>query len=122
MNDIILKPRLSEKAYGLSKARNNYVFEVPKNANKLTIANAVATQFEVTVEGVNVANVKGKSTRTFINRRGKFVRGTRSNIKKAYVTLKVGDNIPIFAAEEEAEAKEAKATAKAVKKTKKDKK
>jgi len=102
---LVLKPRLSEKAYALSQEANVYVFEVDKSANKLTVADAVAEQFKVTVVSVNMTNVKGKKMRTFVNRRGKFVRGSRSDIKKAYVTVKAGENIPVFAADEEAEAK-----------------
>ena len=37
-----------------------------------------------------------------MNRRGKFVRGKRSDVKKAFVSLKEGDSIPVFAAAEEA--------------------
>ncbi len=119
---LFLKPRLSEKSYGLSQLTNTYVFDVPKDANKLTVADAVKAQYEVIVTDVKIANVKGKSKRTFVSRRGKFVRGTRTNIKKAYVTLKEGDKLPIFAAEEEAEAKEQKAVEKAAKKASKEKK
>jgi len=121
MSLISLKPRLSEKAYGQSQT-GTYVFDVPSNSNKLTVALAVAEQYEVTVETVNIANINGKAKRTFISRRGKFVRGTRSDVKKAYVTLKEGDSIPIFAAEEEAEAKAQKAEEKAAKKAAKEKK
>lgn len=109
---LVLKPRLSEKSYAMSQEPNVYVFEVPKDANKLTVASAVAEQFKVTVVSVNTTNIKGKKVRTFLNRRGKFVRGERSDIKKAYVTVKAGEKIPIFAAEEEAEAKAEKAQAK----------
>jgi len=104
-NLTILKPRLSEKAYGQSQSGGVYVFEVPGDANKQTVAEAVATQFSVGVTNVNIMNVKGKDKRTYMNRRGKFVQGSRSDIKKAYVTLVKGESIPIFAAEEEAEAK-----------------
>jgi large subunit ribosomal protein L23 len=107
MNQLILKPRLSEKAYGLSQAQT-YTFDVVGNASKQNIAQAVSTQYNVSVARVNSTNVNGKSKRTFVSRRGKFVRGTRSDVKKAYVTLKKGDSIPIFAAEEEAEAKQEK--------------
>jgi len=117
-----LKPRLSEKSYGLSQVSNTYVFDVPFDANKLTVASAVSVQYKVTVEKVNMAVTKGKSKRTFISRHGKFVRGTRSDVKKAYVTLKEGDKLPIFAAEEEAEAKEQKAAEKVAKKAKKESK
>jgi large subunit ribosomal protein L23 len=119
---MILKPRLSEKSYGQSQVLNTYAFDVPSNASKQSVANAIVAQFEVEVIKVNIAKIKGKNKRTFINRRGRFVRGQRSNVKKAYVTLKEGNKLPIFAQEEEAEAKAAKAEEKAAKKAAKEKK
>lgn len=118
---LILKPRLSEKAYGLSQTNRTYVFDVLSPAGKQSIGIAVEQQFGVSVTNVNVTNIKGKAKRTFVSKRGKFVRGTRSDVKKAYVTLQEGDSIPIFAAEEEAEAKAQKAEEKAAKKAKKEK-
>jgi len=119
---VILKPRMSEKAYGLSMARNTYVFDVPADANKHTVARAVSAQYEVTVVNVNVTNVKGKAKRT-VRKSGRASMGRQNDIRKAYVTLKAGDSLPIFAAiEEEAEKAEktseaiAKVTAKAEKK------
>jgi large subunit ribosomal protein L23 len=117
-----LKPRLTEKAYAKSKDLNTYVFDVPAIANKQGVATAVQAQYDVKVTDVKIAVIKGKNKRTFVSRRGKFVKGTRSDIKKAYVTLKDGDKLPIFAAEEEAEAKEQKAAEKAAKKASKEKK
>lgn len=126
---LVLKPRLSEKAYGISQVSPVYVFEVPGNVSKQSVAAAVASQFEVGVETVNVLTVQGKRKRTYMNRRGKFVRGQRKDIKKAYVTLKEGQVIPLFAAEEEKEAKQEKQaerlqklTEKAEKKAAKEKK
>lgn len=108
---VVLKPRMSEKAYGMSQDKGTtYVFMVDKGANKLSVADAVAKQFEVEVTGVTMANVNGKAKRTFVNRRGKFIRGNRSGIKKAFVTLKEGQSLPIFDAVEEAEEKEEKLT------------
>ena len=121
MDKLVLKPRLSEKSYGLSQVRNTYAFDVDASANKHLVARAVAEQYDVTVINVNIANIAGKNKRTFLNRRGKFVRGQRSDVKKAYVTLKTGDKLPIFAQEEEAEAKAEKAAEKAAKKAKKGK-
>lgn len=109
-----LKPRMSEKAYGLSQQRNTYVFVVPAQVNKQQIAQAVAEQFKVTVETVNVTNISGKAKRTY-TKRGRPVKGTDNDIKKAFVRLKAGDQIPIFAAMEEQEA-QAEKTAAAVKK------
>lgn len=107
---LVLRPRLSEKAYGQSEQRI-YTFVVPGDANKLSVADAVATQFDVKVVGVNMTTVKGKAKRT-ISQNGRRVRnGARSDFKKAYVTLAEGNTIPIFAAEEEAEAKQEKVQA-----------
>lgn len=109
----LLRPRLSEKSFGMSGA-SVYVFDVPKDANKQMIANAVTAQFEVTVVKVNITNIQGKTTR-LIRKGGRPVAGKRSDIKKAYVTLKEGDKLPFF---DEPEA-EKKADKKAEKKEKK---
>lgn len=104
--EIVLKPRMSEKAYGVSQLRNTYVFDVDGAANKHTVARAVAEQYSVTVTTVRVINVKGKVKRT-VRKGGRPTMGRQSDVKKAYVTLKAGDTLPIFAAMEDAEAKEA---------------
>lgn len=104
---IVLKPRMSEKAYGVSQLRNTYVFDVDGAANKHTVARAVSEQYSVTVLTVRVINVKGKVKRT-VRKGGRPTMGRQSDTKKAYVTLKAGDTLPIFAAMEDAEAKEAK--------------
>jgi large subunit ribosomal protein L23 len=103
----VLKPRVSEKAYGLSQLRNTYVFDVERSANKHTIARAVEAQYNVTVTEVNTINAKGTSKRS-VRKGGRAVMGHTSDVKKAYVTLKAGDSMPIFAAIEEASAKEEK--------------
>lgn len=112
-----IRPRVSEKAYAMSQT-GVYVFIVPSNVNKLQIAEAVTSQFDVHVIAVNTSNQKGKAVRFY--RAGKFENGTRSDMKKAYVRLAKGESIPIFAAEEqETQApKDAKVT-KAPKATKK---
>lgn len=106
---MFLKPRISEKTYMMSEATRTYVVEVPGNANKDTVAKAVAAQFGVTVLTVNIVNVKGKTKRT-VRKGGRPVMGKRSDIKKAYVTLKEGDKLPFFAdPEEEAKKSDKKA-------------
>lgn len=104
--ETVLKPRMSEKAYGASQLRNTYVFDVTGDTNKHSVARAVSTQYEVTVTSVRVVNLKGKIKRT-IRKGGRPTMGRQSDAKKAYVTLKAGDSLPIFAAIEEAEAKDA---------------
>lgn len=106
---IILRPRLSEKTYGLAESRV-YVVDVPKSANKHTVARAIEAQFEVKVAKVNVATIKGKRKRivSVTGKRMKNAEGQRSDIKKAYVTLAEGHSLPFFAAVEEEEQKEQK--------------
>ncbi len=103
---ITLKPRVSEKSYGLSEKLNVFVFEVPKSANKLTIAKAVSAQFDVTVTNVNISNAKGKSKRTIV-KRSRPIAGRESDVKKAYVTVREGDSIPVFKSVDEPESKPA---------------
>lgn len=109
---LVLTPIMSEKAYGLSQAHNTYVFAVPKGANKHTVARAVSSQFEVAVTTVNITNILGKPKRT-VRKNGRVSKGKQNDIRKAYVTLKVGESIPIFAALEEEAAKNEKAAEKA---------
>lgn len=108
-----IRPRVSEKAYAMSQT-GVYVFIVPSTVNKLQIADAVTAQFDVHVTAVNTTNQKGKAVRFY--RAGKFENGTRSDMKKAYVTLAKGESIPIFAADEQ--EVEAPKEAKVVKETK----
>jgi large subunit ribosomal protein L23 len=100
---IVLKPRVSEKAYALS-ASQVYVFDVPADANKHVVARAVAAQFNVVVANVNIANIKGKAKRT-IRKGGRVSQGRQNDIKKAYVTLQEGSSIPLFAGDEATEVK-----------------
>jgi large subunit ribosomal protein L23 len=102
---IALLPRMSEKAYGLSQAARTYVFDVPREVNKHSVARAVAAQFDVTVTNVNTTNISGKPKRT-VRKRGKQIKGFEADYKKAYVTLAEGQTLPIFAAIDEADAKQ----------------
>jgi large subunit ribosomal protein L23 len=104
---ITLRPRLSEKTYGLSEQRV-YVVAVPTDVNKHSVARAIEAQFEVKVAKVNILNVQGKRKRviSITGKRMKNTNGKRSDIKKAYVTLAEGHSLPFFEAIEEEEAKE----------------
>ncbi len=96
---LLLKPRVSEKAYGLSMTKNTYVFVVPNDANRTEVAQAVEVQFGVTVLDVNILNIKGKAKRT-VRKGGKQSHGKDNDFKKAYVVLKEGDSIAVFATED----------------------
>lgn len=90
--DKILKGfRVTEKATDLQVA-NKYTFEVADCANAISIAQAVEQTFKVTVEKVNVMNVKGKVK---VSRMRKALPGVKGKMKKAIVTLKKGDTIQL---------------------------
>ncbi|GAA4095578.1 50S ribosomal protein L23 [Nonomuraea soli] len=90
--DIIVKPVVSEKSYGLIDEHNKYTFLVKKNANKTAIKIAIEQIFEVKVTSVNTINRQGKRKRT----RTGF--GKRPDTKRAIVSLAEGDRIDIFGA------------------------
>ena len=116
---MVLKPRLSEKTFGLSQTGNVYVFTVPDSASKQSVAAAVVAQFGVGVTNVNMANVKGKQKRS-VRKRSRPVMGQRSDFKKAFVTLKEGDKLPFFETEDDKKKKsDKKADKKAAKKEEK---
>lgn len=88
--DIIQSPVITEKST-MASAYSKVVFRVAPNATKPEIKQAVERLFNVTVEGVNTLNQKGKTKRF----RGRW--GKRSDVKKAIVTLKEGQTIDIAA-------------------------
>lgn len=78
--DIIKKPLLSEKSYDGIPSKK-YVFVVDERADKTQIKAAVEQIFGVTVDKVNVVNVRGK-----YKRQGR-TEGYTSKFKKAYIKL-----------------------------------
>lgn len=90
--DVIRAPRVSEKTARLQEVSNQYAFEVARDATKAQIKAAIEQLFEVTVEAVNVVNVKGKA-KSFRQRQG-----SRGNSRKAYVRLTDGQAIDVMTA------------------------
>ncbi|MFC0864704.1 50S ribosomal protein L23 [Sphaerimonospora cavernae] len=88
--DIIVKPIVSEKSYGLIDEHNQYTFLVRKDANKTQVKIAIEQIFGVKVTGVNTINRQGKRKRT---RQGY---GQRPGTKRAIVSLAEGERIDIF--------------------------
>lgn len=89
---VIKKPLITEKTTIEKDDHNVIAFIVDNDANKIEIKNAVKALFNVEVESVKTVNVAGK-----VKRVGKNI-GKRSNWKKAYVTLKEGNNVDFFEA------------------------
>lgn len=120
MKDLMLIPRISEKAYAMSQRDNvkTYVFEVPAGTNKHSVARAITMQYDVVVSSVRTTTAKGKVKQSY-RKGGRPITGVRSDIKKAYVTLRAGDVLPLFIEEQKEEEKQAKVEEKAAKKAKK---
>jgi large subunit ribosomal protein L23 len=100
---VIKRPLLTEKSARLRETggaasaaaegeayAQKVVFEVARDANKIDIRRAVEQLFKVSVTDVRTLVVRGK-----VKRVGRFS-GQRPSWKKAFVTLKPGDNIEFF--------------------------
>ena len=90
---VILAPQITEKATRLADNHQQIAFKVRTDATKLEIKGAVELLFKVEVNEVSVINVKGKSKRF-----GRAM-GSRRDWKKAYVSLKPGQEINFAAGE-----------------------
>lgn len=92
MNDIRLyqvlqAPHTTEKSVTAAEKKRQISFKVASDATKTEIKHAVEKLFNVVVEAVRVANVKGK------RKRFKQTMGRRSDWKKASVSLRAGQDI-----------------------------
>ena len=86
--DVVLSPHITEKSTLLSE-QNAVVFKVAGDASKPQIKAAVEALFGVDVTGVNTIVQKGKT------KRWKGRPYTRSDFKKAIVTLADGQSIDV---------------------------
>jgi large subunit ribosomal protein L23 len=90
---VLLAPIVSEKSTRVADAHRQFAFKVMKDASKPDVRKAVELMFDVKVDSVQIANVRGKSKRF-----GQSL-GKRSDWKKAYVTLAEGHDIDFMGAE-----------------------
>ena len=84
---VLVAPIVSEKATMVAEKTNAVMFKVLQDATKPEIKAAVELMFKVEVKAVSVLNQKGK-----VKRFGRSM-GRRDNVRKAYVTLKAGQEI-----------------------------
>ena len=87
--DLLIRPKKKKKT-SVMMQENKYTFQVPLEANKVEIRQAVEAIFGVKVLSVNTIRVLGKTKRM-----GRYV-GKRSDYKKAIVKLAEGNTIPLF--------------------------
>ena len=86
--DVILAPHITEKGTLVSE-QNAVVFKVARDATKPQIKAAVEALWPVNVKSVNTIVQKGKT------KKWKGVPYTRSDMKKAIVTLADGQSIDV---------------------------
>ncbi len=84
---VLVAPQISEKATYVADKNEQVIFIVTPDATKPEVKAAVELLFKVQVESVQIANLKGK-----IKRSGRGM-GRRSDIRKAFVCLKPGQEI-----------------------------
>ena len=90
LNDVIIKPLITEKSTRQQQLGNTYSFEVHRDATKPQIKQAVEKIYEVKVTGVRTLNRRGKPKRT----RTKVIH--TSEWKRAIVTLAEDSKIELF--------------------------
>ena len=88
MYDIIRSPIITEKT-SIAAENNQVAFQVPMDASKPEIRQAVEKLFDVKVTGVNTMVQKGKT------KRFRGIKGKRADVKKALVTLAEGQSIDV---------------------------
>lgn len=84
---VLIAPIISEKSTMVAEKNAQYAFKVLQDATRDEVAAAVALLFKVDVTGVRVLNQKGREKRF-----GRFM-GRRDHVRKAYVSLKAGQEI-----------------------------
>jgi large subunit ribosomal protein L23 len=89
--DVLRRPVVSEKTAVMTDEKNQYVFEVAEEANKIQIKEAVEVIFEVEVVKVNTMIVPAKR-----GRRGRNWYLRSKQWKKAVVTLATDQKIELF--------------------------
>ncbi len=90
---VLIAPQVSEKSTFVGEKSNQFVFRVLPDATKPEIKAAVELMFKVDVARVQTSNIKGKQKRF-----GRFT-GRRRHWKKAFVSVKPGQEINFAAGE-----------------------
>jgi large subunit ribosomal protein L23 len=85
--NVLVAPIVSEKSTMIADKYEQVAFRVKQDATKQEVKAAVELLFKVQVEKVSILNERGKQKKF-----GRF-EGRRDNVRKAYVSLKPGQEI-----------------------------
>jgi large subunit ribosomal protein L23 len=90
LTEVIRRPLITEKTTIQREDGRTIVFQVAADATKIEVKQAIEKLLGSKVESVRTTLVHGK-----VKRQGRFS-GRRSDWKKAYVRLRVGQKMPEF--------------------------
>lgn len=90
VEQVLIKPLLTEKSSTETDKTNRYAFQVQRKANKYQIKQAVEQLFDVKVIKVSTAVMPGK-----MKRFGRHLKKSNST-KKAYVQVQEGQKLDLF--------------------------
>jgi len=90
IEEVLIKPLLTEKSSVETESTNRYVFKVQKRASKFQVKDAVEKMFDVKVVNVRTSITAGK-----VKRAGKALKKS-SSWKKAYVKIADGQKLELF--------------------------
>lgn len=97
MEQLILRPVITEKYTRLSERddkEKQYAFEVAMEANKIQIKNAIEAIYGVEVKSVRTLIKRAERVSRYT--RTRIIRGKTKRIKRAIVTLPMGQEIDFF--------------------------
>ena len=90
LRQVIVKPLVTEKSSAVYQLQKAYTFEVHPEASKHQIREALECLFDVKVTAIRTMQMRRIEVT-----RGK-TRGTTARWKKAIVTLRDGQTLPVF--------------------------
>jgi len=95
MEQILIRPVLTETATASAETANRYTFVVDKKANKVEIKKAVEQAYKVNVENVRTMIAPAKSI--VRNTKSGVLKGRKPSVKKAVIEVRAGETIDIYA-------------------------
>ena len=94
MQQILVKPLITEKMTADTEENNSYGFVVSDGANKVEIKKAVEKEYGVTVTSVRTLRVDGKRRQRYT--KTGIIKGRTVGYKKAIVSLAEGEMIDFY--------------------------
>ena len=94
MQQILIKPLITEKMTADTEKNNAYGFVVHDGANKVEIKKAVEKEYGVTVTSVRTLRVDGKARQRFT--KTGVIKGRTEGYKKAIISIAEGEMIDFY--------------------------